>query len=235
MSGGIVPQGSQQAVFAQLFGVFTALGTVVGAIVIGYLLWNTYRNRASRVDEDDEDRDVPELGVLPSSGHGGRHLLVSFSLSAILVLSLIVWSYGALLYLQQGVKASPPSGTNERMTVTVVGHQFYWEFQYDDVPGHPQQVSSLNELRVPQGALVRLRVTSADVFHTFGVPKLKAKSDAIPGQTTKTWFVADEKGTYLARCYELCGQGHSYMTANVTVTSSSAFDQWYATKVNSTA
>jgi len=82
---------------------------------------------------------------------------------------------------------------------------------------------------------VILRVTSRDVFHNFGVPGLKVKSDAIPGQETTTWFVEDETGTYTAQCYELCGAGHSYMTADVVVMEPTEYDEWYAGTNNSSA
>lgn len=226
--GGIIPRGTQQSVFHELFWVFTALGVIIGAAVIGYLLWKAYQYRASRPVTDDGDVDRPRLGQLPSGSDGGRHLLVSFSISGIIVIALIAWTYGSLLYVAQGVNEHPPTDSGEQMDVTVVGHQFYWEFQYHNVSGHNQTVTSNNELRVPRDALVRFRLTSADVFHNFGIPKLKVKADAIPGQNTTTWLVAEQKGTYTARCYELCGQGHSYMTAKVIVMEPKAFDRWYA-------
>ncbi|MFB6080508.1 MAG: cytochrome c oxidase subunit II [Haloferacaceae archaeon] len=228
MSGSIVPHGIQEAVFNQMFWVFTGLGILVGTVVIGYLFWNSYRYRAGRAGADDEGVARPELGKLPTSDHGGRHLLISFSISALIVVSLIAWSYGSLLYLTSGVQNNPPAGTTDQMEVTVVGHQFFWEFDYHNVPGHDQALNTSGTLRIPANTRVKFRVTSADVFHTFGIPDLKVKSDAIPGQTTTTWLVARNTGTYLARCYELCGVGHSYMTAKVIVMKPQAFDQWYA-------
>jgi cytochrome c oxidase subunit 2 len=80
---------------------------------------------------------------------------------------------------------------------------------------------------VPADTEIRLTVTSGDVFHNFGIPGLRVKSDAIPGQTTETWFVAEEPGRYQAACYELCGQGHSYMTSEVVVMSEEEYEKWY--------
>ncbi len=79
---------------------------------------------------------------------------------------------------------------------------------------------------------VNIEVTSTDVFHNFGVPALRVKTDAIPGQTTNTWFIAEETGTYEAACYELCGAGHSYMTAQVEVMPQDEFEEWYASVGN---
>ncbi|MFB6096772.1 MAG: cytochrome c oxidase subunit II [Haloferacaceae archaeon] len=233
----IVPTGSQQEVFNQLFWVFTGLGTLVGTIVIGYLFWNSYRYRAGQVDAEDlNDVFRPKLGVLPSADHGGRHLLFSFSISALIVVSLIGWTYGSLLFLAQGSQPqAAPTGAQDQMEVTVTGHQFYWEFTYHDVPGHEQSVSTRNELVIPTDTHVRLRVTSADVFHNFGIPELKVKADSIPGQTTSTWVVEDEQGTYIARCYELCGSGHSFMKAQVRVVGQESFDEWYAEQESANA
>ncbi|MFB6075105.1 MAG: cytochrome c oxidase subunit II [Haloarculaceae archaeon] len=218
--------------FDQLFWVFTGIGTLVGLVVIGFLLWKAYQYRAGASSADEDEVARPQLGVLPTGSHGARHLAISFSISAVIILSLIAWSYGALLYIQQGVHGQPPADVNEQMNVTVTGHQFYWEFEYHNVSGASQSINTTGELRVPEGALVNLRVTSADVFHNFGIPELKVKTDAIPGQMTTTWFTADQQGTYLARCYELCGQGHSEMTAQVIVMQPDAFRQWYANQTS---
>jgi cytochrome c oxidase subunit 2 len=72
-----------------------------------------------------------------------------------------------------------------------------------------------------------LNVTSGDVMHNIGIPAFNAKTDAIPGQTTTTWFVPDETGTFQAACYELCGSGHSIMTSDVVVVESAEYQEWY--------
>jgi cytochrome c oxidase subunit 2 len=109
----------------------------------------------------------------------------------------------------------------QQLEVRVVGIQFGWEFHY------PNGAETFNELRVPQGEVVRLRVTSGDVWHNFGIPALRVKADSIPGQYSETWFIANETGTYTANCYELCGRGHSDMNADVIVMENESFDEWY--------
>ena len=213
--GGIVPTGSRVNVFQQIYWVFLILGTIVGVIVIGYMLYNAYKYRAGR-DGADDGYEGPQLGEIPQGGGGGKKLFLSFSLSAIVVISLIIWTYGTLLYVENA-----PAQEQDELTVEVVGSQFAWQFNYEN--GR----STNNELRVPADRMVKLRVTSADVFHNFGVTELRVKSDAMPGQYTETWFIAEETGEYTARCYELCGAGHSLMTAQVIVMEPSAFDDWY--------
>jgi cytochrome c oxidase subunit 2 len=218
--GGIVPKGTRVEVFQQIFTVFLVLGTLVGVVVIGYMLYNAYKYRDG--DSRTEEADAPRVGELPTSGGGGRKLFFSFGLSTIIVISLIVWTYGTLLYVEE----NPPGEGEEEMEIEVVGFRFGWEFVYPN--GH-----TTSTLRVPEGKTVHLTVTSEDVFHTFGVPDLRVKTDAIPGQETDTWFQANETGTYEVRCFELCGAGHSYMTADIVVMETEEYEAWYANTTSS--
>jgi cytochrome c oxidase subunit 2 len=204
-------------VFNQIFQVFLILGTLVGVVVVLYTLQYVYRYRASREGAEEDDGDHPTLGELPSGGGKGRKLLLSFGLSTIIVVSLIFWTYGSLLYVESG----PPEDAEDALEVEVTGYQFAWQFTY------PNGANS-STLRVPEDRAIQLRVTSRDVFHNFGVPALHIKADAIPGQYTDTWFVARETGSYEAQCYEICGAGHSFMTAQVEVMEPDAFEEWYA-------
>lgn len=216
LQSGIVPRGTRENVFSQIYDVFLILGTIVGVVVMGYMLYKAYKYRAGAV-KDDGDVDRPTVGELPSGGGGGRKLFLSFALSTIVVVSLIVWTYGTLLYVESD---DPVEG--DALEIEVEGYQFGWRFTY------PNGLTTNGELRVPADREIRLEVTSADVFHNFGIPDLRVKTDAIPGQTTETWFVAEEPGTYAAKCYELCGAGHSYMNADVIVMEPSAYEEWYA-------
>ncbi len=226
-AGGLVPRGTRVQVFQRIFWVFLLLGTLVGIVVITYMLWKAYKYRDDG-SEMGADEDRPELGELPSGGGGGRKLLLSFSLSAIIVISLIIWTYGTLLYVEQ----APAQQTNE-ITVEVEGFQFGWRFTYEDVPGHENGLETQGELRVPTDRMIRLRVTSADVMHNFGIPEQRVKTDAIPGTYTESWFKATDTGRSEAQCYELCGAGHSYMTADLVVVEPGKFDSWYTQQMES--
>ncbi len=217
---GLIPRGTRAEVFREIFIVFLVLGVLVGVVVIGYMVYNAYKYRDGN---GKREFTPPALGELPSGSEGGRKLAYSFSLSAIIVLSLILWTYGTLLY----VESDEPAEHQDALEVKVVGSQFSWTFIYPN--GHESDT-----LRVPKGKEVKLIITSDDVFHTFGVPELRVKMDAIPGQQTDTWFIGDETGTYEARCFELCGAGHSYMTAEVIVMEADKYQEWYANTGNST-
>ncbi len=204
-------------VFREIFLVFLALGTVVGVVVVGYMVYNAYRYRDGNGDVS-ADVDRPRLGELPGGGGSGKKLFVSFGISAFIVVSLIGWTYGTLQYVEDG---PPEAEAQEPLEVEVTGYQFGWRFEYPN--GHTNST-----LRVPADRPIRLIVTSDDVFHTLGIPDQRVKTDAIPGQTTRTWFVAEETGEFEVRCYELCGEGHSYMVADGVVMDQSSFDRWYA-------
>jgi len=220
--GGILPTGSRVDVFQAVYGAFLGLGTLVGVVVIGYMLWKAYAYRSGSERSEQADVDRPVLGELPMGGGGGRKLALSFGLSTIIVVSLIIWTYGTLLYVENSQAAEPES----ELEVDVVGKQFAWEFHYEN--GYVADSANGDAFRIPVDRRVRIQVTSQDVFHNFAIPELRVKSDAMPGQTTSTWFIAEETDTYQSACYELCGAGHSYMTAEVIVMPQEEFDDWYA-------
>jgi len=107
--------------------------------------------------------------------------------------------------------------------IRVLAFQWGWNFTY------PNGKYALNNLTVPAGRDVILNISSRDVFHSFGIPLLAVKEDAIPGKVNQLWFMIPE-GTQIPadaiRCYELCGVGHALMLGNVTLVSQSAWERW---------
>ncbi|ELY94976.1 cytochrome C oxidase subunit II [Natrialba hulunbeirensis JCM 10989] len=201
-------------IFEEIFLVFLGLGTLVGVVVIAYTLYNAYKYRDNGDSKADED--LPTLGELPTGGQGGKKLFLSFGLSAIIVISLVVWSYGMLLVVEDG----PDTPDEETLEVEVEGWAFGWDFEYEN------GIETGGELVIPADTPIWTEVTSRDVWHSFGISDLRVKADAIPGETDETWFVAEEDGDYLIECFELCGFGHSGMTADVDVRSEEEFEQW---------
>jgi cytochrome c oxidase subunit 2 len=207
-------------VFNQVFTVFVGLGTLVGIVVITYTLIKAYKylDDGERDEEADAENGVvrPTLGSLPTGSGGGRKLFVSFGISAVIVLSLIVWTYSALLYVDD----TPAEVEDEAIEIDVVGQQFAWQYTYPNG-------ETTTTLRVPKDQAIKLNVTSGDVWHAYGIKEFKVKTDAIPGQTTTAWFTADETGEYEAVCYELCGAGHSAMRGDVIVMEPDEYQDWY--------
>ncbi|HEV2170268.1 MAG TPA: cytochrome c oxidase subunit II [Candidatus Binatus sp.] len=107
--------------------------------------------------------------------------------------------------------------------------QFNWEITYpgpDGKFGTKDDLMIENEMHVPVNKVVRIDLTSKDVIHSFFVPNLRLKQDAVPGRVIHVWFEATETGQYEIPCAELCGFGHSGMKGNLTVQSQEDFDKW---------
>ncbi|MBX0322911.1 cytochrome c oxidase subunit II [Halomicroarcula sp. F13] len=205
-------------VFNSIFEVFLVLGTAVGVLVVTYTLYHAIKYRETAGEDPYADKvERPSMGEMPTGGSGGRKVFYSFGISAIIVVSLIAWTYSSLAYVEDG----PTIEGEEDITVQVEGFRFGWAFIYPN--GH-----ETSTLKVPRNRVVRLEVTSRDVFHNFGIPELRVKTDAIPGQTTDAWFTTSETGTYQAKCYELCGSGHSVMVSPVEVLPQDEYQSWYA-------
>lgn len=210
------PDGTSE-IFGQLFSAFVIVGTLVGLVVISYTLQKVYKNRS----EDGETKaDTPEMGELPplEGGGKGKKLFLSFGASAVIVITLVGWTYFAgFIPMEQGPSEEQ---VEDQLDVTVTGFQFGWRFSY------PNGEESLGTLTIPNNTVVRFDVTSDDVMHNFGLPHFDRRTDAIPGQTTTMWIYPQETGTYTARCYELCGTGHSQMAGQVEVVPKNEFENW---------
>jgi cytochrome c oxidase subunit II len=107
--------------------------------------------------------------------------------------------------------------------------QFNWEITYpgpDGKLGTKDDIMVENEMHVPVNKVVRIDLTSKDVIHSFFVPNMRLKQDAVPGRVIHVWFEATETGQYEIPCAELCGFGHSGMKGNLTVQSQEDFDKY---------
>ncbi|MEM0288219.1 MAG: cytochrome c oxidase subunit II [Nitrososphaerota archaeon] len=202
-----------QTATGDLFTIFAELGAIVGAVVIGYLVFNIIKHRA----KGDDTSTLEEYYQKGNTEHGGvRYALLSGLFTAVILVTLIVLTINAA-----AVVFHPPQ-SNNTIYIQVTGHQFYWNFTYPD--GHWQ----VNNLTVPAGSEVVLYVTSADVFHSFGIVGLDLKIDAIPGRINTAWFTVATPGEYTIRCYELCGVGHALMVGTLYVVNPSSYNQWYS-------
>jgi cytochrome c oxidase subunit 2 len=124
------------------------------------------------------------------------------------------------------IKENGPPG---EVFYKVTAKQFNWEITYpgpDGKLGTKDDVTVENEFHVPVNKVVRLDLTSKDVIHSFFVPNMRLKQDAVPGRIIHVWFEAKEPGTYEIPCAELCGFGHSGMKGNLTVQSTEDYDRW---------
>jgi cytochrome c oxidase subunit 2 len=109
------------------------------------------------------------------------------------------------------------------MSVKVIGHQFWWEYQYPD-----QHITTANELHIPVGQPVYITDTSVDVIHSFWVPRLAGKQDAVPGHDNHLILEANKPGLYFGQCTEFCGLSHANMRIRVVAEPAAQFQQWVA-------
>jgi cytochrome c oxidase subunit 2 len=152
--------------------------------------------------------------------HGATRLELAWTGGPVIVLFIIAVFVFAEL---PGIKNIPTATAGEeQLEIKVTGRQFYWQFDY------PNGVVAIDTMRAPAGVPVKLVVTSpdADVIHSWWIPALGGKIDAIPGRTNQTWFRADKPGTYKGQCAELCGLEHARMLASVEVMPQSDFTAW---------
>jgi cytochrome c oxidase subunit 2 len=151
---------------------------------------------------------------------GHDRLEIAWTVAPVVILAII----GAVVFYElPGIQDVPSaSAAGERLEVRVEGRQFYWNFRY------PNGVIAVDRLRAPVNRVVRLEVTAPthDVIHSWWVPALGGKIDAIPGKVNETWFQAEKPGLYRGQCAELCGVQHAAMLNAVEVLPQDEFDRW---------
>jgi len=153
----------------------------------------------------------------PAVVHGNTLMEMAWTLAPAVVLVFI-----AVPSIQTILKTSgaPVDGALE---VEVIGHQWWWEFRYPALA-----VTTANEMHVPQGRTVTLRMTSADVIHSFWAPKLGGKRDVLPGRVTRIAFTPDSVGEFMGQCAEFCGESHANMRLRLVVDTPADFEAWVA-------
>ncbi|SRR6266487_2809571 len=234
---------NMQVQFDDLFWLFTYLAVLVAVIVFGLMVYFIVKYREKRTSREPDD--TPVLGRLPVPRGHARSVIITVSLSTIILGVLVIGSFGSI----DSILSTPPPCnipiyhyTTYNCSVLVTGHRFYWEFTYpgytnNSVTGQPACHVAKCLFVIPVGYDIRLNVTSADVFHNFGVIAFKVKADAYPGHINNIWFNAGAPGNYTIQCYELCGVGHATMVttleamplcpATITLTTPPCFEQWY--------
>jgi cytochrome c oxidase subunit 2 len=111
------------------------------------------------------------------------------------------------------------------VTIALTGHQWWWEIEYEDaIPS--RRVTLANEMHIPVGRPIVIKVTSRDVIHSFWVPNLAGKRDLIPGYTTAIWLQADSPGIYRGQCAEFCGRQHANMAIDLVAQPEADFEAW---------
>jgi cytochrome c oxidase subunit 2 len=209
----LVPRSDITRMIDSLFRTTFWWATAVFVLVEGALIYAIWRFRAKPND--------PE----PVQNHGNTTLEVIWTVIPAIILVVI-----AVPTVKTIFKTSLPA-SNPQVEIDVIGHQWWWEFKYPKLG-----VVTANEMVVPVGKMIGLRMWSADVLHSFWSPQLASKRDVFPVFTGVTkypkinplWFTADTTGDYSGQCAELCGIQHGRMGLRVQVLSQADFDRWVA-------
>jgi cytochrome c oxidase subunit 2 len=205
--GGIGPPAprtdSGEAIDELYWVVFTICAIVFVAVESALILFVIRFRRRRNVPEDAEGPQI----------HGNTRLEVIWTIAPALVL------VGIAVFTLARIPAVEAKG-NDELVVRVEAHQFYWQYVY------PNGAVSLDELRLPVDQRVRLEIMTWDVNHSWWVPPLTGKMDAIAGRTNTLRFTPEETGTWEGQCAELCGIQHAVMYTQVHVVEQQEFQSW---------
>jgi cytochrome c oxidase subunit 2 len=214
-----------------LYKVILYIAAVVFVIVVGALLYSLIRFRARK-------------GAVAAQIHGNTTLEVSWTVAAALVLVAITVvtfvklsgiinppnSNPGMVLSASTTQPTPPNG--KQVTICVQGRQFIWRYTYgagclnnyftEKLP------YSYTEMVAPAGTTVVLDIQATDVIHSWWIPSLGGKVDAVPGYTTYTWFKALHTGVFRGQCAQLCGRQHAAMIAQVNVVPPAQYRAWLA-------
>lgn len=154
----------------------------------------------------------------PPGGIGWIH--AGLALTTIVLIGFTAWTVDLMARI-----AAP--GREPAFTIEVTAQQFWWEARYVDPDDPARSFETANELHIPLGEPVRIKLRSTDVIHSFWVPALSGKTDAIPGQVNETWIQGDRVGVYRGQCTEYCGQQHTNMAMRMFVDAPDDFMAWW--------
>ncbi len=216
---------------ASLYKIVLYIAAVVFVIVEGALVYSVIRFRARK------NRVAAQI-------HGNTRLEIGWTVAAALILVVLTVvtfvklpsiinppnsSTSATFLTAQVTQPSPPNG--KKLTVCIQGRQYIWRYTYGNgclnFAFARKLPYSYQEMVVPANVTVIVDIQSTDVIHSWWVPSLGGKVDAVPGYTTYTWFKAPHAGAlYHGQCAQLCGRQHAYMTALVKVVTPAQYQQW---------
>jgi cytochrome c oxidase subunit 2 len=213
-----------------LYKIILYIAAVVFVIVEGCLVYSVYKFRAKK-------------GAVAAQIHGNTRLEIGWTVAAaviLVVLTVVTFvklpsiinppnsDANGLVLSASLSQPSPPNG--KKLVICVQGRQFIWRYVYGAQcasGGFGQHLPySYYELEAPANTTVVLRITAFDVIHSWWIPSLGGKVDAVPGYTTYTWFKATHPGLFHGQCAQLCGRQHAFMKAVVRVVPPAQYQEW---------
>jgi cytochrome c oxidase subunit 2 len=208
------PAGPQSRSIDRIWNVFLAVSIGVWVAVVACQAVAIVRARRRGRDIGAPSRPDPA-----QARRLVRAIVAAVAVTAIALVALLIES------LTTGNALAALDDDPDPLIIKVTAHQWWWELDYE--PGSPDRAApTANEMHIPVGRTVRLLLTSADVIHSFWVPSLHGKRDAIPNRTNTLTLRADQPGTYRGPCSEFCGLQHANMTVTVVAEPPADFEHW---------
>ncbi len=204
---------SQLTLFYWIFWTAVFVFIVVG----GVLVYAAIRFRRKPGDPD------------PEQTHGNTPLEIGWTIAPALVLAVVAVPTVTTVFYN----ANPPEPGS--LTIDVVGHQWWWEFNYPHPDGSDAMTVVSNELHIPTDEVININLESKDVLHSFWIPKIAGKVDLVPNHPNQMWILAEEPGEYYGQCAEFCGVAHSNMRFRVFAHPREEFDEWLAAQAQDAA
>jgi cytochrome c oxidase subunit 2 len=208
---GLSPRGPNSPQASRIEDIYWLLIAISGAIFVlveGALLLFVFRFRSRGRARTLEGPQI----------HGATRLELIWTAIPVVILAVIITFVLVKLPGINHVESAQASG--KPLEVRVEGHQFYWNFIYAN------GVIRVQNLRIPAKRPITLAIGSADVDHSWWIPSLQGKFDALPGKTNRQRFVADRPGSFIGQCGEFCGYEHPHMVGTVKAVASRDFDSW---------
>lgn len=204
------PQGPIAREAAGLYWIFFAMAVVVLVIVDGGLIYAgfKFRERAGHVAKQFHSHNLLEFAwtLIPTA----------------MVLSMTALAVPKLNFINDT--------SNAEMTIHVKGQQWSWIYTYPDQPAfrtnENKPLQTAETLTIPANTKIKIELEAVDVIHSFAVPVIGGKKDAVPGRQTSLWIQADRPGTYKGQCTEFCGAGHADMLVNLVVVPKAEYAAW---------
>ena len=201
-SNALDPQSPQARAIYDLGIVATIVFVLIFVVVAGGIVYAIFRFRGREGEAD------------PNQFAGSEKVEIIWTVIPFLIVVFLF-----VLTLRGMNRADPPPAPSPDLVVT--GHQFWWEAQYP-----ASGAITANEIHIPIGKPLSVRLDSKDVLHEFWVPELARKMTTVPGQPNHIWLQADKPGVYIGTCSEFCGTQHAWMRILVVAEEPSKFEQW---------
>jgi cytochrome c oxidase subunit 2 len=211
------PQGSPARTIQNLIQPVFIVAGIVFVLVEGAIVIFVIKFRRRRGDEDGVDE--------PRQIHG--HPTLEWAWTGVPALILAILAVGNV----RTIWKLEDQQVNAKTNITVVGQQWWWEFRYDINGDGKPDIITPNQLVIPIHTTIGLRIQSNDVIHSFWIPALNGKRDAVPGHRNGLAIEADKPGIYAGQCTEFCGLSHGYMQMQVKALTQKDFDIWVANQL----